>query len=145
MKYFGKFSAFDIVTEISQLHITFAFLWNVLGARDSSNSDTASNCHYCLGIACWWESDGLVIRRLRVWIPAGAAGKFSSPELTYVLTLIRCPFHPHVTAVACKRPRSFFKKCRCQVTLKHAYTLTQWSRSGLTMPLEGVHYTTAQA
>ena len=40
-----------------------------------------------------------------------------------MLTLIRCPFHPRVTAVACKRPRSFYKKCRWQVTLKHAYTL----------------------
>ena len=40
-----------------------------------------------------------------------------------VLTLIRCPFHPRVTAVACKRPRSFCQKCRWQVTPKHAYTL----------------------
>ena len=39
-----------------------------------------------------------------------------------VLTLIRCPFHPRVTAVARKRPRSFCKKCRWQVTSKHAYT-----------------------
>ena len=39
------------------------------------------------------------------------------------LTLIRCPFHPHVTAVACKRPWSFCQKCRWQVTHKHAYTL----------------------
>ena len=41
----------------------------------------------------------------------------------FVLTLIRCPFHPRVTAVARKRPRSFCKKCRWQVTPKHAYTL----------------------
>ena len=40
-----------------------------------------------------------------------------------VLTLIRCPFHTRVTAVARKRPRSFSKKCRWQVTPKHAYTL----------------------
>ena len=40
-----------------------------------------------------------------------------------VLTLIWCPFHPHVTAVACKRPQSFCQKCRWQVTPKHAYTL----------------------
>ena len=30
---------------------------------------------------------------------------------------------PRVTAVACKRPRSFCKKCRWQVTPKHAYPL----------------------
>ena len=40
-----------------------------------------------------------------------------------MLTLIRCPFHPRVTAVARKRPRSFCQKCRWQVTPKHAYTL----------------------
>ena len=39
-----------------------------------------------------------------------------------VLTLIRCPFYPRVTAVARKRPWSFCQKCRWQVTPKHAYT-----------------------
>ena len=36
--------------------------------------------------------------------------------------LFRYPFHPRVTAVARKRPRSFCQKCRWQVTAKHAYT-----------------------
>ena len=40
-----------------------------------------------------------------------------------VLTLIRCPFHPRVTAVARKRPWSFCQKCRWQISPKHAYTL----------------------
>ena len=35
-------------------------------------------------------------------------------------------FHPHVTAVACKRPRSFCQKHRWQVTAKHAYNLHMW-------------------
>ena len=39
-----------------------------------------------------------------------------------VLTLIRCPFHPRVTVVARKRPRSFSKNCRWQVTSEDAYT-----------------------
>ena len=39
-----------------------------------------------------------------------------------VLTLIRCPFHPRITAVARKRPLSFSQKGRWQVTPKHAYT-----------------------
>ena len=39
-----------------------------------------------------------------------------------VLTLIQCPFHPCVTAVAHKRPWSFCQKCRWQVTPKHEYT-----------------------
>ena len=40
-----------------------------------------------------------------------------------VLTLIRCWFLSHITAVARKRPWSFCQKCRWSVTPKHAYTL----------------------
>ena len=36
------------------------------------------------------------------------------------------PFHPRVTAVACKRSQSFCQKRRWQVTAKHAYTLRMW-------------------
>ena len=36
------------------------------------------------------------------------------------------PFHPHFTAVARKRFRSFHQKCRCQVTAKLTYTLLMW-------------------
>ena len=43
-----------------------------------------------------------------------------------VLTLIRYPFHPRVTAVARKRPRSFCQKCEWQVTAKYACTLRMW-------------------
>ena len=49
--------------------------------------------------------------------------KFPLQSQLCVLTLIRCPFHPRVTAVARKRPRSFCQKCRWQVIPKHAYTL----------------------
>ena len=37
--------------------------------------------------------------------------------------VMRCPFHPRVTTVARKRPRSFYHKCRWQAAPKHAYTL----------------------
>ena len=40
-----------------------------------------------------------------------------------MLTLILRSFHPLVTAVAHKRPRSFCQKCGWQVTPKNAYTL----------------------
>ena len=46
-----------------------------------------------------------------------------------VLTLISVySVHPRVTAVACKRSRSFCQTCRWQVTAKHACTLrsTRW-------------------
>ena len=52
-----------------------------------------------------------------------------------VLTFIRCLFHPRVTAVTRKRPRSFFQKCRWPVTSKHAYTLnpkkSKWADSAI--------------
>ena len=58
-----------------------------------------------------------------------------------MLTLIRCPFHPHVTAVARKRPRSFCQKCRWQVTPKHAYTLdptkSEWADYAVVQALCG--------
>ena len=40
-----------------------------------------------------------------------------------MLTLIRCSFHPRVTAVARKELQSFCQKCRWQVTPKHTYIL----------------------
>ena len=49
-----------------------------------------------------------------------------------VLALIRCPFHPLVTAVAHKRPQALCQKCKWQVT--HT-PLTKQSQSGLTTPL----------
>ena len=52
-----------------------------------------------------------------------------------VLTLIRCPFHTRVTAVARKSPRSFCQKCRWQINLNTHTPLTQRSRNGLTIPL----------
>ena len=72
-----------------------------------------------------WQSIGLVIERLQVRIPAGAAGEISSPELTLCADTysLFVPVHPCVTAVACKRPWTFYQKCRWQVTLRHAYTL----------------------
>ena len=59
--------------------------------------------------------------------------------------LFQYPFHPCGTAVACKRSRSFFQKCRWQVTAKHAYTSRMW----LCMKwhgawLYGVHRTCAE-
>ena len=69
------------------------------------------------------KSAGPVIERFWNRIPAGAPGEFSSPESALCDDSYRCPFHPRVTAVARKRPRPFWQKCRWQVTLKHAYTL----------------------
>ena len=53
-------------------------------------------------------------------------GSHNIPFLILPGTLFRYPFHPRVTAVARKRPRSFRQRCRWQVTAKHAYTLRMW-------------------
>ena len=93
----------------------------------SARCETAEHCPVSPMTINWWyrfpgllidgKNAGLVIERMRDRIPAGAAGDFSS-----VLILIRCPFHPRVTAVARRRPRSICQKCIWQVTPKHAYT-----------------------
>ena len=83
-----------------------------------------------------------MIERLQVQIPAGAVGKFSSSESIFCSDLFWYPFHPCVTAVACKRSRSFCQKCRWQVTAKYADTLHMWlcmKRHGAW--LHGVHRT----
>ena len=64
-----------------------------------------------------------MIERLRVQIPAGAAGEFSSPESTVCADSYLVSVPSRVTAVARKRPRSFCQKCRWRDTPKHAYTL----------------------
>ena len=68
-----------------------------------------------------------MIERLRVRIPAGAAGEFSSPGSTFCAdSYFGIRSTPRVTAVARKRSWSFCQKCRWQVTAKHAYTLRMW-------------------
>ena len=93
------------------------------------NTDT-SFCCCCL--------DSLLVdsrtrdRKFRVRVPAGAAGEFSSPELTFCADSYSASVSSHVTAVAHKRPRLFCQKCRWQVATKHACTLDQmkseWAR-----------------
>ena len=72
------------------------------------------------GTACWLQ------RRTRarkiVSSNPGRSGRRIFFSRVCVLTLIRCPFQPSVTAVARKRPRSFCQKCRWQITPRHAYT-----------------------
>ena len=50
-----------------------------------------------------------------------------------VQTLIRCPFHPRVTAEARKRHRSFCQSAGDRLHLNTHALLTQRNRSGLTM------------
>ena len=52
-----------------------------------------------------------------------------------MLTLIRCPFHHRVTAVARKRPRLLCQSAGGRLHTSTHTSLTQRSWSGLTMPL----------
>ena len=58
-----------------------------------------------------------------------------------MLTLIWCPFHSRVTAMARKRPQSLCQKCGWQVTPKLEYTLdptkTEWADYAAVQALDG--------
>ena len=97
------------------------------------------------GVAQWLEC------RTRDWKvvdsnPCRCSGKIFFSRVDFLCWLLFCYlFHPHVTAVAHIRSRSFCQKCRWQVTAKHAYTLRMW----LCMKwhgawLYGVHRTCAE-
>ena len=59
--------------------------------------------------------------------PCRSGGRIFYSRVSFLCWLLfRYPFHPRVTAVARKTPRSFCQKCRWQVTAKHAYTLRVW-------------------
>ena len=103
-----------------------------------------TNCH------CWYSEllgrqDSLVVRvldlRSKGWKSESRQEwweNFLLQSQICVQTLIRCPFHPHVTAVARKIPWSFCQKCRRQVTPKHAYIFDL-------MKLEWTDYAAVQA
>ena len=76
--------------------------------------------------------------RLRVGIPAGTAGEFSSSVLILCADFYLMSIIPQITAVAHKRCPSFCQKCRWQVTPEHAYTLDS-------VKSDWVDYVTVQA
>ena len=76
------------------------------------------------------SQDSLLVRAPDSWSKGcefksqqGQPENFLLQSQLCVLALIRCPFHPPVTAVARKSTQSFCQKCRWQVTPKQAYTL----------------------
>ena len=91
------------------------------GGGSSSSSSSLLVTGYLVG-----KSASLMIERLRIRTPSGAAGlpeNFLLQSPLRALTLMRCPFHPSVTEVARERPRPFCQKCKWQVAPAHAYTL----------------------
>ena len=97
------------------------------------------------GIAQWLERRTRD-RKVAGSNPCWSGGRIFFSRVNFLCWLLfRYPFHPRVTAVARKRPRSFCQKRRWQVTAKHAYTLRMW----LCMKwhgawLYGVHRTCAE-
>ena len=87
------------------------------------------------GIVCW-SKHGLVIERLRVRIPAGVAGEFSSPKLTLCANpysvSVPPPLEPKLHV---KDPGHSSKSADGRLHLNTQTHLTQRSRDGLTMPL----------
>ena len=78
------------------------------------------------GIAQWlehWTRD----RKFAGSNRCRSSGRIFFSRVNFLCWLLfQYPFHPLVTTVARKRPRSFCQKYRWQVTAKHAYTLRMW-------------------
>ena len=77
-----------------------------------------------------------MIEKLRVWIPAGAAGEFSSPESTLYTDSYSVSIPPPVLLQwHVKDPSHSAKSTDGRLHQNMHTPLTQQSRSGLTMPL----------
>ena len=79
------------------------------------------------------SSDSSVVRAPDLWSKGYGFESLQERRENFLLhghflcwLLFRYPFHPRVTAVARKRPRSFRQKCGWQVTAKYACTLRMW-------------------
>ena len=75
------------------------------------------------GVACWLERQTRDQKGCEFESQQERLENFLLQDYLCVVTLVRCPFHPRVTAVTRKRPRSFCQKFRWQVIPKHVYTL----------------------
>ena len=75
------------------------------------------------GIACWLERRTRD-RKVAGSNPGRSGGRIFFSRVNFVCRLLfGVRSTPRVTAVACKRPQSFYLKCRWLVTPKHACTL----------------------
>ena len=78
------------------------------------------------GIAQWLEQRSCG-RKVVGLNPCRSGGRIFFSRVNFLWWLLfQYPFHPCVSAVACKRPQSFCQKCRWQVPAKHACILRMW-------------------
>ena len=88
--------------------LSFLFLFKVSSmdtAWESAHKVDSGEKNFCH--SCWYSN----------------SQPFDHESGTLTNKLSRLPVHPHVTAVARKRPRLFCQKCRWQATPRYAYTL----------------------
>ena len=102
----------------------------VQGSKRKQNQSKSlcerTSCMWGAGIAQWLERRTRD-RKVAGSNPCRSGGRIFFSRVNFLCWLLfRYPFHPRVTAVARKRPRSFCQKRRWQVTAKHAYTLRMW-------------------
>ena len=86
----------------------------------------------CNAVACvFWGARIALVRAPDSWLkglnPCRSSRRIFFSRVNFLFWLLFWyPFHPFVTAVACKRSWSFYQKCRWQVTAKHTCTLRMW-------------------
>ena len=96
------------------------------------------NTHTSLSQWLVGQSTRLIIKRLWVWIPAGVAGEFSSPESTLCADSHSVPFPTYVLSQwHVTDPGHSAKSAGGSLHLNAHTPLTRQSQSGLTMPLSG--------
>ena len=107
--------------------------------RPVQSSTFISNLVWGAGIACR-ESAGLVVERLRVRIPAGAAGECSSPALTLCAdSLFGARSTPALPQWHVKDPDHSAKSAGSRLHLNTHTPLSQRSQSGLTKHSVGIY------
>ena len=80
-----------------------------------------------------WQSARLKVKRLQVQIPAGAAGKFSTPKLTFYADFYLVFVPPLLLQWHIKDTSKSAKRAIGRLHLKKHTLLIQQSQSGLTM------------
>ena len=92
------------------------------------------NMKWGAGIAFWYTRRQTRDRKVASSSPGRSGGRiFSPPQRNFYVDSYSVSILPGVNEVARKRPRSFYQKCRWQVSRKRAHTLeptkSEWADS----------------
>ena len=93
----------------------------------------SARLRFSVSLSLKWSGDSSVVRASDSWskVPGSSPGRsggriFFSRVNFLCWHLFRYPFHPRVTAVARKRSRLFYQKCRWQVTAAKHTSMGLW-------------------